>query len=215
MTNLNALVNNTSVSRTGLGWTNLRSTPDGALYTRDIGGSLGVEGRIFAANMGLVTTALATAATTAIVNTTPHAWIRVPDGTAIVPLYARIVVESQSITTQGEISLLIAQNDIGNGTSSAADSGIIALNTAAPVTSACTARQLATGAATAPTNPLELTRFSFAASAVNQAFEWDARSLGVYPVVRGAGSWAIYLGGNAVVYYAQMIWAEFPEGTLS
>ena len=214
MTDLNALVNNTSVSRTGLGWTSLRATPDGALYTTDVGGSLGIEGRIFAANMGLVTTPLATAATTAIVNTTPHAWIRVPDGTAIVPLYARIVVESQSITTQGEISLLIAQNDIGNGTSSAADAGPINLNTAAPVTSACTARQLATGAATAPTNPLELTRFSFAASAVNQAFEWDARSLGVFAVVRGEGSWAIYIGGNAVNYYAQMVWAELSEADI-
>ena len=214
MTDLNALVNNTSVSRTGLGWTSLRATPDGALYTRDMGGSLAVEGRIFAPNMGRVTTPLATAATTAIVDTPPHAWIRVPDGTAIVPLYARIVVESASITTQGEISLLIAQNDIGNGTSSAADSGIIALNTAAPVTSACTARQLATAAATAPTNPLELTRFSFAASAVNQAFEWDARALGVFAVVRGAGSWAIYIGGNAVNYYAQMVWAELSEADI-
>src|SRR4030067_977032 len=120
MTDLNALVNNTSVSRTGLGWTSLRSTPDGALYTRDIGGSLGVEGRIFAANMGLVTTPLATAATTAIVDTTPHAWIRAPDGTAIVPLYAKIVVESASITTLGEISLLIAQTAIGNAPSSQA-----------------------------------------------------------------------------------------------
>ena len=215
MTDLKAFTRNTSVDRVPTGWTNLRSSPDGALYRVDYGFSLGVEGRTFAANMGVVTTPLATAATTAIVNTTPHAWIRVPDGTAIIPLYAKVVVESHSITTQGEISVLIAQNDIGNGTSTAATAGPISLNTAAPVTSACTARNLATGAATAPTSPLELTRFSFAASAVDQIFIWDAAKLGVFPVVRGAGTWAIYLGGNAVNYYAQMIWAELAEAGIS
>ena len=63
MTDLVAFTRNTSVDRIATGWTNLRATPDGALYRVDYGFGLGVEGRTFAANMGLVTTPLATAAT--------------------------------------------------------------------------------------------------------------------------------------------------------
>ena len=75
--------------------------------------------------------------------------------------------------------------------------------------SACLPRQLGT-ATTAPTNPIELDRFGFAASAVNQKFVWDARTQGVYPVVRGLGTWAIYVGGNAVNLFIQMVWLELP-----
>lgn len=215
MTDLKALTRNTSVDRIPTGWVNLRNTPDGALFTAPQGLGVGFEGRIFGANMGLVTTPLTTAATTAIGNTIPHAWIRVPDGTAIIPLYAKLTIEGSGITTQGEAEMLIAQNDIGNGTSTAADAGPICLNTAAPVTSACTARQLATGAATAPTNPLDLARWSFALSTVNTSFEWRGQEYGVTPVIRGAGSWAIYLGGNAVIYYIQMVWIELSESGIS
>ena len=214
MAEVRGYVENLSVGRAGTGtFRALRSTPDGALFIADANLAASFEGRLFGANMGVVTTPVTTAATTAITNTIAHAWVRVPALTAIVPVYCRVVVESSGATTQGEGSVIIAQNDIGV-TGAVAVAGPISLNTAAPVTSNCLPRQLGT-ATTAPTNPIELTRFSFAASAVNQHFEWNARELGIYPVVRGAGTWAIYLGGNAVVYYAQMIWAEFPEGTLS
>ena len=210
MSDARASINN-SPSRVKDRFNELRMTPDGALYRADLGLSVGLEGRIFGMNAGLVTTPLTTAATSVIANTIPHAWVRVPDGTVIVPLYAKITIESSGATTQGEAAILIAQNDIGNGTSSAADAGPVALNTAVPVVSSCTARQLATVAATVPTNPLELQRFSWAASAANTSFEWNPVNTGVYPMVRGAGSWAIYLGGNAVIYYAQMVWMEFSE----
>lgn len=173
--------------------------------------ALSFEGRVFAAHMGQVTTPLVTAATTALALSTPHAWIRVPSGTTIIPVYARIVIETTGATTQGEAAVIVANNDVGNGTSSAADLGPTPLNTQALVTSNCTARQLATGAVTTPTSPQELSRFSFAASSVNQIFQWDAKSLGVYAVLRGPATWALYLGGNAVNYFAQMVWAEIPS----
>ena len=214
MSDLRAFIQNLSVGRASSGTlAGLRMTPDGALYTADVALAAAIEGRIFGANSGVVTTPAATAATTAITNTIASHWIRVPDGTVIVPLYCRIVVEANGATTQGEISVLTAQNDIGTS-GVAATVGPLSLNTAGPVTSNCFARQIAT-ASTAPTNPAELTRFSFAASAVNQHFEWNARELGIYPLIRGAGTWAIYIGGNAVSFYAQTVWAEFPEGTLS
>lgn len=216
MSDLRALIQNLSVGRHGSSAApnSLRMTPDGALYTAPYPLSAAVEGNVFGMNAGTVTTPLSTAATTALANTTPHAWVRVPDGTVIIPLYASITVETSGITTQGEASIVIAQNDIGNGTSSAG-TGPVSFNTAAPVTSACTVRALATGATTAPTNPLELARFSFAASTVNTNFTWTGGEHGYWPIVRGAGSWAIYLGGNAVGYFAQMIWVELSESGLS
>ena len=111
--------------------------------------------------------------------------------------------------------MVIAQNDIGSGTSSAADAGPISLNAAAPVASNCTARQLATGDVTAYTNPLELSRFSWAASAVNQVFTWNAKELGVFPVLRGPATWAIHLGGNTVTHFVEMVWAEYPESAVT
>ena len=212
MSDLRALIQNVSVGRKGSSDhpSPLRMTPDGALYTAAYPLSAAVEGNVFGMNAGTVTTPLSTAATTAIVNTTPHAWVRVPDGTVIIPLYASVTIETSGITTQGELSIVIAQNDIGNGTSSAG-TGPVSFNTAAPVTSACTVRALATAATTAPTNPLELYRASFAASTVNTNFTWYAEREAYYPVLRGAASWAIFLGGNAVGYYAQMVWVELSE----
>ena len=203
-----------SPSRPTSGLADLRMTPDGALYTADYGLSVGIEGRIFGCNAGGVTTPLTTAVTTAIVDATPHLWVRVPDGTVIIPLSCKLTIESSGITTQGEASILIAQNDIGSGTSTAA-TGPVSLNTAAPVVSACTVRNLATGAATAPTTPLELTRFSWALSTADTTFQWNVGQLGYWPIVRGPGTFAMYLGGNAVVYYAQMQWMELSEAGLS
>lgn len=217
MSDLRAFVQNLSVGRGGNGtFAGLRMTPDGALYTADFVLSAAIEGRLFGMHSGAVTTPAASAATTAITNTIGSSYVRVPDGTAIVPIYAGITVESAGATTQGEISLLTAQNDIGSGSGAAATSGAIpiSLNTAAPLTSNCTPIQIAT-ASTAPTSPLELARFSFAAAAVNQHFSWAGREFGVYPVIRGAGAFGFYVGGNAVQFFATLIWAEFPEGSLS
>lgn len=173
--------------------------------------ALGIEGKLFGAHFGTVTTPLVTAATTAIVATSPQAWIRVPDGTLIIPLSAELVVEATGITTQGEISIATAKNDVGNGTSAAGTSGPINLNTAETGVGNCTARQLATAAVTAETSLLELKRFSFAVSAVNQEFAWRAANNRVYPILRGPASWLIYIGGNAVNFFAQLVWAELPE----
>lgn len=217
MADIRAFIQNLSVGRASSGaYGGLRMTPDGALYTADVLMSAAIEGRVFGMNSGVVTTPAQTAATTALTNTIPSSFVRVPDGTLIVPIYARLVVESSGATTQGEASLLIAQNDVGTGGGAAAGSGAapINLNTASPVTSNCTPIQIAT-ASTAPTNPLELFRASWAASAVNQTFEWVGRDSGLTPVVRGAGTWGFYIGGNAVNFFSTLIWAEFPETTYS
>lgn len=197
------------------GWVAAHSDKFGNLYTLPAELGLGVAGRLFGAHFGTTTTPLATAATTAIAVKRPQAWLTVADGTAIVPLSCNILVESCGATTQGEISIVIAQNNVGAGTSTAGTSGALSLNTAAPRTSAVTSYQLATGDTTAETNPLEIKRFAFAASAVNQDFTWNARQLVIPLVLRGPASFLVYIGGNAVNFYAQMQWMEFAETALS
>lgn len=176
--------------------------------------ALGMEGRIFAAMQGSVTTPIATAATTAIAAQRPMAWVRVPDGTVIYPLYMSLVVESTGATTQGEIAMAITQNDVGNGTSTAGPTPV-SLNSATPISSNCTARRLATADVTAETNLVEITRYSFAASAVDQRYVWNVTDGLIFPVLRGPATWLVYIGGNAVNFFINMVWAEEPENFIS
>lgn len=174
----------------------------------------GADGRYFGCHFGTVTTPLATPATTAITAARPQAWLRVPNGTLIIPTSVRITVEATGITTQGEISLVSTTNDVGNGTSSAGTSGPLNKNTGSSRASACTQRQLATGDVTTETGLLEHVRFSFAASAVNQLFNWPQGEIDDHPILRGPATWALYIGGNAVNFFASFSWVELDEAAI-
>lgn len=191
------------------GYLGLRMLREGSISVADFLMACSIEGRIVSSNVGSVTTPVATAATTAITAQRPMHWVRVPDGTVIIPVYASIVVESQGATTQGEISMEVAQNDVGNGTSTAVTP--VALNTAVPFTTACTSRRSSTGDCTAETNLAQITRWSFAASAVDQRFTWSTKDSSVFPILRGAASWLLYIGGNAVQFFSTLVWAELSE----
>ena len=197
------------------GWGALRMTQDGALYVAQYALSASIEGRVMGCHFGTLTTPLATAATTAITTLRPQAHVRVPDGTVIIPLAVNILVESTGITTQGEIAIATTTVDPGDGTGAAGTQQPVGLNTARPVTSNCTTRQLMTGDITAETGLLELKRFSFALSAVNQDFTWNASQALVVPVLRGPAGLLVYIGGNAVNFYCQMQWIELTEASVS
>lgn len=174
----------------------------------------GREGRVFGCHFGSLTAPLATPATTAIAAKRPQAWIRIPAGTCIIPISVRVVVEAAGATTQGEIALASTTNDVGAGTSSAGTSGIINTNPDSARTSLCTQLQLATADVTAEAGYLERARYSFAASAVNQLYNWPTSDQDDRPVLRGDASWLLYIGGNAVNFFAQMSWAEYDEGEI-
>ena len=181
---------------------------DGTLVVAKYGMAAALEGALYGVHFGSVTTPLATAATTAIAAQRPMAWLRVPATRAIIPVLCEIVVESQGATTQGEIAIARTSNDVGNGTSTAGNTPV-ALNPYVNVgTSAVVARYLSTGDCTAETDLLELKRFSFAASAVNQQFTWEPKEW--FPALPGPSSFLIYIGGNAVNFYATVIWVEGP-----
>lgn len=170
----------------------------------------GREGRLFGCHFGSLTTPVATAATTAIAARRPMAWARFATGTLMIPVSVRIVVEAAGATTQGEISLCSTTNDVGAGTSTAGTSGALNTNPGSSLTSGVTTFQLATGDVTLETGLIEHARFSFAASAVNLSFNWPD-SVNDIPYLRGPASWLLYIGGNAVNFYAQFKWAEYDE----
>ena len=177
----------------------------------------GADGRMFGCHFGTVTTPLATPATTALAAARPQAWMTIPNGTLVIPTSVRIVVESAGATTQGEISLCSTTNDVGNGTSAAGTSGALNTNTGSTITSLAVPRQLATADVTAETGLLEHARFIFQTSigvttTSPQIFTWPAPgNSDELPFLRGPASWLVYIGGNAVNFYAQFKWVEYPE----
>ena len=191
----------------------LRVARDGALFTAGWYDAHAMEGRLFGATMGSVTTPLTFLITAA---NRPDAWIRVPDGTMILPVSVGVVLEDFA-GTDTEIDLRIAQNDIGNGTSSAATVGPLSLRTDAPITSNCVARQLATGDATAETNPLTIYRHqvSTANAAGNDAAGQlhISREMMSYPVLVGPATIELFVAATTTqaTGYAWFTWIEFAE----
>lgn len=189
----------------------LRGTRDGVAFTAGYFESLAMQGRIFSANMGTVTTPLTFLVTAA---NRPDAWIRVPSGTAILPIKCNVVLEAAAGTVT-EIDVRIAQNDIGNGTSSAADVAARTHRTDAPIASVCTARQLATADTTAETNALSIYRRTYA-RADEAGIDWRGidvtRELMGYPLLIGAATWEVYIAASSTqaTGYVVMTWAEVP-----
>lgn len=191
----------------------IRGTRDGAIFTADWYEAHALEGRVFGANMGAVTTPITFLVTAA---NRPDAWIRVPDGTMILPLSINIVLEDFA-GTDTEMDVRIAQNDIGNGTSSAADIGPRSMRTDAPVSSNCVARQLATGDTTAETNPMSIWRKTVntanAAGNDNAGSVWVSRYEMGYPVLVGPATWELFVAATTTqaVGFVVMTWVEFAE----
>ena len=193
-------------------WIGARGLRDGSLVGAELYEALSQEGRVFTANMGSVTTPLTFLATAA---NRPDAWIRVPSGTTILPIKLDVALESMAGTAT-EIDVRIAANDIGNGTSSAADVGPRSNRTDAPITSGCTARQLATADTTAETTPLSVYRKTYILA--NAAGE-DAKGTSItrammgYPVLVGAASWEVFIAATTTqaTGFVVMTWAEVPS----
>ena len=207
---------NNNVKRLGgvdQSWLGARGLRDGSLVTADYLEALAHEGRIFTANMGSVTTPLTLLVTAA---NRPDAWIRVPSGTTILPLQCTVAIEAMAGTAT-ELDIRIAQNDIGNGTSSAADVGPRSLRTDAPFgVGNCTARQLATADTTAETNPVSVWRKEYILA--NAAGE-DAKGFTVtrdmmgYPVLVGGSTWEVFVAATTTqaTGFIVMTWAELPS----
>lgn len=193
-------------------WLAVQGYREGSISAVDFFQRMATAGRLFGAEMGTVTTPLTFLASAA---NRPDAWIRVPSGTAIIPVYAGVTLESAAGTVT-EIDVRICRNDIGNGTSSAASVGPLALRTDAPNGAGnCTARQLATADTTAETSPLSIYRRTYA-RADEAGIDWrgiEKDFRGKAPLLIGAATWEIFVAATTTqaTGFVLMQWVETPS----
>ena len=197
-------------------WTGHQGTRDGAAFMADWMEKLALMGRVFHAANGSVTTPLTFLVTAA---NRPDAWIRVPSGTSILPLKVNYALEAYAGTAP-ELALRVAENDIGNATSTAATAGPRGSRTDNPLTSNCTVRHLATGDATAETNPISIFRRTIAAAeAAGNDFAGSGvitREMMGYPGLVGPASLILYIAATTTqaTGFVMWSWAEVPTAQL-
>lgn len=185
---------------------------EGSMSFTDFYNRMAAAGRVFLANFGTVATQLTFLAQAA---NRPDFWIRVPSGTCVIPLFCHVALGAQAGTVT-TMSLRHCQNDIGNGTSSAASVGPLSCRTDAPVASQVTARQLATGDTTAETNPVEEWKHvTITASAAGNDMLANAtveRWMMGNPYLIGPATWEgfIWATTTQATGYAIMGWIETP-----
>lgn len=186
-------------------------------------GSIGVvdfKQRMFAAgygaiaNCGSVTTPLTFLTTAA---NRPDAWLRVPAGRAIMPVLVQVVLET-STGSATEIDVRMCQNDIGNGTSSAATVGPISTRTDnAGITSLVVPRQLATADTTAETAPVSLYRRTFGPvsdittpGSANRGIDWEPNTA---PLLVNASTLEVFIAATTAQATGFVIfhWVETPS----
>lgn len=176
-----------------------------------------MEGRVFAANFGKDTTPIDWAKT-AYDEDQPQAVLRVPSSIVVVPLFVGVTLED-SAGTNTEMILGMSQNDIGNGTSTAATIGPVQLHGANNRTSNAVPRQEYTANSTALTNKIELLRrvYAFVDATTDpfKEFLWSYLTHPV-PILKGPASLILWIDGTGTSAqgFAQMVWAEFDSTDL-
>lgn len=182
---------------------------------------MAAAGRVMSANFGTVVTQLTFLAQAA---NRPDAWIRVPSGTTIIPLKAGFTLGAMAGTVT-TIDIRQCENDIGNGTSSAASVGPQNLRTdaigkgaGAGTAGNCTARQLATADTTAETNPITLykvvkTRADEAAADLISGINHISREMMGNPWLVGPATWEAFIWATTTqaTGYGVMTWIETPS----
>ena len=186
----------------------LKADRQGVLSVNDRVRAAALAGKLFVANWGTVTAPLTGPATQAVTLLRPSTWLRVPQGKTIYVVRHTVNIESSSNTTQGEVAIALASNDVGVGTSTAATSNRNANPSKLASTPGTIARANATQDVSVASDYIELDRFSFILSAVNQKFEFDANKTGLLIPIVGDASFLCFVGGNAVVFFAQTVYIE-------
>lgn len=199
------------------GWKAVEGFRDGSISVVDFKQRMAAAGRLMTATMGSVTTPLTFLATAA---NRPDAWVRVPAGTAIMPVYLNIALET-SAGTATEIDSRVCANDSANGTSSAATVAPSSLRLGGgdtlAVASNCTARQLATADTTAETTPISIYRKTFGPISDTTTPGGADRGVDKYwdvaPLLIGAATWEVFIAATTAqaTGFVIMQWIETPS----
>ena len=185
----------------------------GNLIVVDLNENRAIAGKLFAANFGTLSAVIRLLGT-GIVDRRPQAWIRVPQGTTIIPLLVEVEVELAGAAVF-ELSVLQCSNDVGEGTSAAATVGPVNLNTRLGSDSGlCTPRQLASADVTAEENAVELKHQTYASGVDNARFRYNPRDSGIISVLHGPATIALYGGGTDVDVFVKIVWMEFESALI-
>lgn len=194
----------------------LRANRQGSLITTDTILQWVLEGRVFHTQQGNAVTPL-DFAETAYDEDQPQFALRVPKATTVLPLTIDVNLQDQA-GTDTHIAVSTAQNDIGNGTSTAAT--ITPMRTDAPRASKCFARSLYTGNASAATGLIEIARvldpFAAAQGHGILGFHWSVRTAAAIPLLVGPATlqWHVVATTTAPQGFSELIFAEFSTDEL-
>lgn len=174
--------------------------------------SLGVEGRLFVANRGTITTPIVLTSAT-ITDLRPDIVVRVPSGTLIIPLKIEVYLETTGAGNH-EIMARGCANDVGNGTSTNVVPTNMHPNSGRGT--ACVVQRDYTADCSAPTTPFEFYRDGYptdpdVAGNPTTMFLWSYLRHGGAPTLRGPASLMFHIGGTVAgsLYFASIVWAEF------
>ena len=224
MTDLRILPGVSSVTRVtgdGTQWMAARGTRDGSLFACDWIQALVLEGRVYMAYVGSATTPITLDASWA--NTDPDISLDVPDGTAIIPLAIKVVLEAFGTTALFETMTLVSRTLAASSAGTAFTP--INIRTDAPQSSNCSVYVGPTVTSGYTTGAFELHRDCLQkAATISTAdddqghkpnlFEWTLGQNGFAPVLVGPASMATWATSQAASGYIQYYWAEVPENSL-
>ncbi len=217
MANIRLLKGTSSVTRETAdgGFIEARGTRDGALFTASVIDGWALEGRIFAANSGSLTTP-DTYATAAAANEASML-VDIPDGIIGIPISIEFTI-STGTTNLFEI-LAVASSTLAVGTAGTGPVTIHSTRMDKPHSSRATVwTALNSGGNTTPYtgNYYEFFRDGYPTDATvtggpATTYRWSAKSSGTYPIIVDGGSITIFSGGAAHTGFCTITWAELPE----
>lgn len=202
----------------------LRSTRDGVLFTAPWLMAMAMEGRMYIADVGTLTTPITWTGTAACDMTKAACMIDVPSGTTIIPVSIQLYMEAF-----GTNAIFECAAHIGSGGVSAGGTAVTVTNlrSDAPDTTECTVTSDLTGATALTTNISEfwrdglqsaITKATAVANVANMdafKFGWSLADSSAFPIVIGAGQLVVTQGSQAGSGFAKIVWVEFPSTMVS
>lgn len=192
------------------GPTPLQITRDGSLRIAEQRDTLGLFGKVFAANYGQGTTYVT--AKTGLTAAQPDFNLDIPNGVSVYILSIGLSFGAMA-GTANHFFVQVGSGNVGNGTSTAATVGPTNMLRTSPFASVCTARQAYSANGTAPSNPLEIFALddpTAATGSVPLNFTYVSPSL---TPLYGPASISGYgvSTTTALTFKCVLVWAEVPS----
>ena len=205
----------------------VQGTRDGAIYTMDWGMAKALEGRVYVANAGSVTSELTFGAGD-IDTTEPDLFLSVPLGTTVVPLEIRVKMQAYGTTLIFELMAATGTGGVA-GTDTNLTYGTLwgNLRSDGPNSSLCTVGHSSAADATyMTTNVVEFWREGIMLAAttatgdddsskLGETWVWNAKQAGWAPVLVGASQLMVFASSQAGKGFITIVYAEFPSTRIS